>query len=152
IANQVLNGAVNNAISQGINILTGQQQAFDWRGIAAAAIVAPLSKSISSAFGNDNSIAGGFVSRFAGGIASGASKAALGGKVDFAHVAADACGTALGNAITDSLGNSALQAQALAKAQQEAEEKEGEAAEETKEAEPVPLPRPRPAMPATDQV
>src|SRR5262249_13083463 len=106
VGQQALNGAINNAISQGINILTGQQHAFDWRGLAAAAIVAPLSKAIGSAF-PANPIAGGFVSRFAGGIASGAIKAALGGKVDFEHVAADAFGNALGNAITDSLANAA---------------------------------------------
>src|SRR5262249_39198140 len=116
----------------GINILTGQQHAFDWRGLAAAAIVAPLSKAIGSAF-PANPIAGGFVSRFAGGIASGAIKAALGGKVDFEHVAADAFGNALGNAITDSLANAAQPTQALGKAQQDAEQPET-----------VPLPQPKP--------
>ncbi|HKB12613.1 MAG TPA: LysM peptidoglycan-binding domain-containing protein, partial [Vicinamibacterales bacterium] len=115
VGQQALNGAINNAISQGINILTGQQHAFDWRGLAAAAIVAPLSKAIGSAFPG---IGAGFVSRFVGGIANGAIKAALGGKVDFVHVAADAFGNALGNAITDSLAQSGQQAQALGKAQQ----------------------------------
>src|SRR5262249_4102708 len=62
IGQQALNGAINNAISQGINILTGQQHGFDWRGIAAAAIVAPLSQEIGSAFGKGNLI-GGFASR-----------------------------------------------------------------------------------------
>lgn len=42
-----VSGAVNNASGQGIRILTGQQESFDWAGVAVAAISAPITNRIS---------------------------------------------------------------------------------------------------------
>ncbi len=48
LGQQILNGGLNNAINQGINIVTGQQEHFDWGNVAAAAISAPVTSSLGS--------------------------------------------------------------------------------------------------------
>src|SRR5262249_50604482 len=48
IAAQVVNGATQNAITQGVNLLTGQQKKFDWRGLAAAAVAAPIAEGLNN--------------------------------------------------------------------------------------------------------
>src|SRR6266545_3181407 len=107
------NGAINNAVNQGVNIVTGQQEKFDWRNVAAAAISAP----ITSAFGKDvgkvtNSQ---FVARVAAGALRETISAAVhgGGRVNFVQLAADAFGNMLGNDMVAQLNRAGTQQTAV---------------------------------------
>lgn len=102
--------AVSNVATQGINIIVGRQESFDWKSLAVAAITAPLAKmasdklggGIDKAFNPDtNKFANDFARNMVGGVVRGAVSMAVydSGKYDWANVAADAFGNALGNAV-----------------------------------------------------
>lgn len=77
---QALSAGINNVASQGIRILTGQQEKLDWKGVAVAAISAPVTSRISSAikgtsdnptpFAKSNPFAADLTSGLATGLAS----------------------------------------------------------------------------------
>jgi YD repeat-containing protein len=106
VGQMMVNGAIGNAVNQGINIVTGQQEKFDWRGVAAAAISAPIASAVGGAAGKAFEGMGSLVSQTASGIASGLVRSAIsrmvygGGRIDIAKIATDAFGNALGNAMT----------------------------------------------------
>jgi hypothetical protein len=117
---QIVNGAAQNAISQGVNLLTGVQKKFDWRGLAAAAVSAPIAGAISQNL-NSAGFAGAVLGRTASGIVTAVTQAAFhGGKANFANIAADAFGNTLGWAIVDQAQLGWQQSQRLLNARAEA--------------------------------
>jgi hypothetical protein len=98
--------AAGNALTQGIAQATGLQDGFNWKSVAVSAIAAPLTRGISEGIGLSgtdftSSLARGFI----GGVVSQRIRMAVynEGKLDYAAIAADAFGNALGNSITDTL-------------------------------------------------
>jgi hypothetical protein len=86
-----LNGAINSAIGQGVNIVTGQQDNFSWRAMAASAVGAVGSSVIPN---------NGFASSVAGKmIGNAARQYIMNGDVDWKQAAVDAFGNTLGNAV-----------------------------------------------------
>lgn len=97
---------VNNLVGQGVRIVTGQQDGFDFKGVAATAISAPISDAIGNSLKGDNYVRGDdflkdFTINFAQGAASEIVRVAVngGGKFQLANVAGDAFGNALGYSI-----------------------------------------------------
>jgi YD repeat-containing protein len=99
-----VNAAASNAITQGIAVATGLQNKFDWRAVATSAIAAPVAKylgdEVGGVFGKDNPI-GDFARRMTSGIVTQRIRMAVynKGKLDYASIAADAFGNALGEGI-----------------------------------------------------
>lgn len=103
-------------VNQGLNVITGQQQKFDWKGVAAAALAAPVAAGISNHISGAADFEGSkasvkpassidFGSRLAGGLVGGLAATVVrqavygGGKMNFSQVAADAFGNAVGQAL-----------------------------------------------------
>jgi len=110
-AQTALLAAANNAITQGLAVATGLQSKFDWKAVATSAVAAPLMKwvrqQIASAMDkalNSNATAIDFSQRVVAGVLQqGIRMAVYGkGKLDFASIAADAFGSALGNGLMES--------------------------------------------------
>lgn len=93
--------ALTNVVSQGVGVVTGMQNGFDWRSVAASAIASEVAGNLrdSSAFVNTfgkDTVFGNTVS----GIVSGTvASLARGGKIDVVQIATDAFGNALGNSL-----------------------------------------------------
>src|SRR5882672_4263876 len=105
LGNIMLRAAARNVVTQGLGVITGAQEHFDWKSVAVSAIAAPIISKVSStvgtALGGDN--VGKFVGSMAGTIAAGAIRQLVyGGKADYASIAADAFGNALGDSFVDS--------------------------------------------------
>jgi LysM repeat protein len=102
---------VGNVINQGIAVVTGLQEKFSWRAVAASAIGAAAAHGFSQSavgkaiLGADmNPVIKGIAYRTVSGIVSGVSRqVVMGGKMQFASIAADAFGNALGNAVVGSM-------------------------------------------------
>jgi YD repeat-containing protein len=115
IVNQAINGAISNAIGQGVNIAVGLQDKFSWKDLAMSAVSAPIASRAGNAVGKkidisfDTEIASnnGFAANFVSGLASGATnvvvRVALGGKVEAVSALADVFGNALGNSMVSSI-------------------------------------------------
>ncbi|GEM_PF-2161885 len=122
----MLREATKNVISQGVNVLTGQQEKFNWSSLAVSAITAPISDKIDRVFGstNNNLQNGTFVqptgagapfslerlgSNLTGEFLKSATRAAAnilvnrGGKLDWSDIATRAFGNAIGNTIADDI-------------------------------------------------
>jgi LysM repeat protein len=88
-------------LNQGINLLTGQQQSFDWRQVATAAISAPLvNLALSGVKGAD---AGSRMAQTVIGDVVRQSVSSMfyaGGRVNFANIASGAFGDTLGTALS----------------------------------------------------
>ncbi|GKS92667.1 LysM peptidoglycan-binding domain-containing protein [Acidovorax sp. SUPP2539] len=106
-ANAALRQAVSSTISQGVGVVTGLQQRFDWKSVAAGAVGAGVGASVGQALQSANafsSLGGGFgtdlargaVSGFAGGMVTAVMR---GGRVSVQQVATDAFGNALGQSL-----------------------------------------------------
>ncbi len=101
--------AVGNALTQGIGVITGLQDSFDWRSVAASAISAPLAVgAMKNVVGpmlgpQPNVFAEKLGSSLTGGLTSAAVQAALGGKVNMVSVLTDAFATAVGNSLVDAM-------------------------------------------------
>lgn len=105
--------ALANVASQGIQVATGLQEHFSWAGVAAAAVGAwagstvssgmeqAMGKQLTATFGR---FGGDLVRGTVAGVAAGTTaKLFAGGKIDFAQVATDAFGNALGNSIAEAM-------------------------------------------------
>lgn len=96
VGNRIIQAAVGNALAQGIGVVTGLQDRFDWRGVAASAVGAGIGQLVGPKFGYS------FEGRLATGLLSGAAAAvAGGGRVSATQVAIDAFGNALGQSIAE---------------------------------------------------
>jgi hypothetical protein len=91
--------AASSVITQGVAVATGLQPSFSWRGVAGAAIGSAVGNQAST---NLSDTFNEFTRRTLTGIASGTmAQLVAHGKVDFAQVAADAFGNALGSGLVD---------------------------------------------------
>jgi YD repeat-containing protein len=104
-ARPVTRAALGNAITQGVGVLTGLQQRFDWRGVAASALGSAVGERVGEALGLNSAELRSMtpapeltfksaLKSFAAGLTS---SMARGGRVAIQQVATDAFGTALGN-------------------------------------------------------
>ena len=106
--------ALVSATTQGIAVVTGLQEKFSWRSVAASAAGAGMGAAVGGALrdgGAFSGLGGGFATDVArgtvAGFAAGLTTAALrGGKVSVARVATDAFGNALGDSIASANGQS----------------------------------------------
>lgn len=98
--NTMANAAIGSVITQGIGVVTGLQDKFEWRGVAASAVGAGVGQSVSPAFGEAFGGANAFGARLATGLVAGTAAAMMrGGKVVIQQVAVDAFGNALGESL-----------------------------------------------------
>jgi len=98
--------AARNIIGQGVNIITGQQDGFNFKSFVSSVVGAKVSSVVGNKvagldFGEGNDFLKDFTVRFAQNAASEVVRIAVngGGKFQFANVAANAFGNALGNSI-----------------------------------------------------
>ena len=109
-------GAVNNMVGQGIGIITGQQEKFEWSQVIVSALAAPITASIDAEIkgvSNTTSVKGfswsGFGADLGAGLAKGVVKQGVRilvdrkGKMDWSQIAVDAFGNAVGNGIVAEL-------------------------------------------------
>ncbi|WP_234369556.1 LysM peptidoglycan-binding domain-containing protein [Paracidovorax avenae] len=109
----VARAAVGNALSQGIGVVTGLQDRFDWKGVVASAAGAGVGWGMNQALGLTD--ANGMptnmpngVEKFAraglSGFAAGMTAAVMrGGRISVQQVATDAFGHALGDAVSEAM-------------------------------------------------
>jgi YD repeat-containing protein len=110
----VANAAVANAMTQGIAVITGLQDKFDWRGVAASAVGTRVGLAVGGAlkdtsFGlgeTGDTVARGALRGFAAGTAAAVAR---GGRVAVQQIAVDAFGNALGSSIAEMSNSSPLQ-------------------------------------------
>ncbi|WP_029920453.1 toxin glutamine deamidase domain-containing protein [Nevskia soli] len=106
VAEQIAAGAVANAIGQGINIATGQQRSFSWSSVAAAAVSAGVRSELATQIppGSMSNVAYAAAS-FDGNVAGEATQVLLSGHghIQFASIAADAFGNAIGSYLVGAL-------------------------------------------------
>jgi hypothetical protein len=99
--------AARNVVGQGVSIAMGQQEKFDWRSVATSAIAAPMAQAVGAEAGKG--VSDPFTRDFVSGMASGVVTQGVhimvygGGKMDFAAIAADSFGNALGNSLVRDL-------------------------------------------------
>lgn len=108
----IVRAMVGSVISQGIGVAVGLQDKFNWKGVAAAGVGAGVSLGLGHILPRAATPFGGLLRETAIGFASGVAKQAVyGGKINFANIAADAFGNALGSSLAYSAmaGNSAAQ-------------------------------------------
>lgn len=109
VGSLMLQSAVNNVTSQGIAMLFGVQDRFDWRSVAVAAFTTGISEGLKLNGAIANGVSGVTNSAFAADFFKNAAQNTLRqglriavdgkGKMDWAMVAADSFGNALGNSI-----------------------------------------------------
>jgi YD repeat-containing protein len=104
VASAAANAAIGNALTQGVGIVIGAQDHFDWRGVAASAAGAAVAQSINGPRGASTTaaaaIARGALASFAGGLTA---SVLHGGKVSVQQIAVDAFGNALGQGIVGAM-------------------------------------------------
>ena len=102
----------SSAATQGIAVLTGLQEDFSWRSVAASAVGAAAGAAVAEYTKDALSLLPGAQDGFwktlttgtVSGFASGVTMAAMrSGKIDFLRIAADAFGNTLGNSIGEAL-------------------------------------------------
>ncbi len=105
----VANAAVANAMTQGIAVITGLQDKFDWRGVAASAVGTRVGLAVGGDMGMNKpdfeslSFSEQLGPRLASSLASGTAAAvARGGRVTVQQIAVDAFGNALGYSLAGS--------------------------------------------------
>jgi len=89
-----------------LGVITGLQERFDWRGVAASAVGAGVGEAVAPglarAFGSDPM--GQFATRMTTGLVAGTAAAVMrGGRVAIQQVAVDAFGNALATSLVDSM-------------------------------------------------
>ncbi|OJZ07381.1 MAG: hypothetical protein BGP22_17795 [Variovorax sp. 67-131] len=119
LVGRIVTQALSNAATQGIAVVTGLQDKFNWRSVAASAASAGVSQALNAAM--DYNPLNGF--EIEKSLASGLGgslvvQAVRGGKISAAALASDAFGNVLGDAITTANGlrSKALDDQAAADA------------------------------------
>jgi hypothetical protein len=95
---------ISNTVAQGVGIVTGLQNGFDWRSVAMAGISAAVGKGVAGDAKGARTFAQSFESSMAGATAAAI---ASGGRISLTQIAVDAFGNALGNSIADGLKQSA---------------------------------------------
>ncbi|HNM81390.1 MAG TPA: hypothetical protein PKL28_10050, partial [Rhodocyclaceae bacterium] len=110
IGNAMVGAAARSVVSQGINIVTGQQKSFNWASVAVSAVSAPLSQSLSGRVEGSGPWASLARSGIGALTSAGTRAAIMGGGFSWEGVAGDALsgfvrmdgfGNASGNSIGD---------------------------------------------------
>ncbi|KWI79054.1 hypothetical protein WM08_30670 [Burkholderia ubonensis] len=103
-------GAARSVVTQGIGVVTGLQDRFDWKGVAASAIAAGVGfeagRAISSSVSGMDPTMGRFITGVGSGLAAGAASTLVRGgglSRDFGAIAADAFASTVGNMVVDRL-------------------------------------------------
>ncbi|MBR8405473.1 hypothetical protein [Burkholderia cenocepacia] len=105
-------GAVRSAATQGIGVVTGLQERFDWKGVAASAIASGVGYGVGEQVGKTviGAGVGADLGRFASGVAGGlsagvASTLVRGGSLgrNIGAIAADAVASTVGNMVLDNV-------------------------------------------------
>ncbi|RQQ00438.1 LysM peptidoglycan-binding domain-containing protein [Burkholderia stagnalis] len=103
-------GAVRSVVTQGIGVVTGLQDRFDWKGVAASAIAAGVGfeagRAISSSVSGMDPTMGRFITGAGSGLAAGAASTLVrGGSLsrDFGAIAADAVASTVGNMVASNV-------------------------------------------------
>lgn len=104
--NVAAQGMATNLVGQGVNIALGLQDKFSWREVAISAVAAPIARKTGEWASDTLPTNGSTFGRTLGvsvtqGVSSAAVRSALGGRMDFVSVLADAFGNAIGNSIVD---------------------------------------------------
>jgi hypothetical protein len=102
---------LTNTITQGVGIVTGLQNGFSWRSVAASAAGAAAGAQADQMLADSNAFASVFSGRAldiargtVAGFVSGTSAAlARGGKIEIARIATDAFGNALGSSLAEKM-------------------------------------------------
>ncbi len=121
LGNRIIQGAIGNALTQGVGVVTGLQERFDWRGVAASAAGAGAGSAVGSSLSGVDFKMGNFgnqlVQRTLTGLAAGTTAAVMrGGRVSVQQIATDAFGNALGSSLADGSFNGASQQEAVLQA------------------------------------
>ena len=133
VGNSIVRSAIGNAMTQGIGVVTGLQEHFDWRGVAASAVASGVGAGINDSImgaeqmgpsmpGSSLPRIGGMVQAMGGGNAAQLFGATLkgfateltavamrGGRVSVMQVATDAFGNALADSIVGQMGRAGTQ-------------------------------------------
>jgi LysM repeat protein len=103
LVSAALQAAVGNTATQAIGVMTGLQQSFSWRGVAAAGVGAAVGTAVSAALGTGANAAEKVFNGTVSGIAGGTAAALMrGGRVVVQQIGVDAFGSAIGNTIAES--------------------------------------------------
>ncbi|MDN6886176.1 hypothetical protein QMO14_21535 [Variovorax sp. CAN2819] len=98
--NGAMRGALGSTITQGVAVVTGLQDKFSWKSVAASAVSAGVSQGLNSAMQYDPrtqfDFGKSFVSGFGGALVG---TVVRGGKISGAQIAADAFGNIIGDAL-----------------------------------------------------
>jgi len=118
-----MRAAAGNALSQGIGVVTGLQEHFDWKGVAASAVGSGVGWGMNNALGltdANGQLTGryGGVEQFAraglSGFAAGTAAAVMrGGRISVQQVATDAFGNALGSSLAAAMSSVGTQENSL---------------------------------------
>ncbi|HIE4194693.1 MULTISPECIES: hypothetical protein [Burkholderia] len=107
-------GAVRSAATQGIGVVTGLQERFDWKGVAASAIASGVGYGVGEQVGKTviGAGVGADLGRFASGVAGGlsagvASTLVRGGSLgrNIGAIAADAVASTVGNMVSEEMAS-----------------------------------------------
>ena len=105
VAGDLLQGALNGAVNQGVGIVLGLQKSFSWRDLAISAVENFAAQQVGSYVAQNSGITDPTLSRFVSGASAGASQVlvtmALGGRTTTGEVLADVFGNALGNSVVN---------------------------------------------------
>ena len=101
-----INAAAANLLTQGIALAAGLQSSFNWRAVAVSAVAAPAVRALGSTNGTlGQAVGGGLMGQTAQAMFNGVVRQSIRmaiysqGKLDYAAIAADAFGNALGESI-----------------------------------------------------
>ncbi len=119
-ASAAINAAASNVLTQGMAVATGLQRKFDWRAVGVSAVAGPLTKLIGEGTSNGLTDAFGsagadFAQRMISGVVTQRIRMTVYnmGRVDYASIAADAFGNALGGSIVAEMQRSEAEQVAL---------------------------------------
>ncbi len=106
-AGSVIKAGLTNALTQGIGVVTGLQDHFDWRGVVASGVGAGVGAAVGQGLSGNAAFVkdfGKFGVGFMAGAAGGLTTAVLrGGRIAVAQIAASAFGQALASGYTDDI-------------------------------------------------
>ncbi|MEA3064796.1 MAG: hypothetical protein QOJ27_1242, partial [Sphingomonadales bacterium] len=99
-------GAASSALTQGIGVVAGLQDKFDWAGVAVAGVSAGVSSAVGDKLGGLNKYAAQFISGGAGAIAGAAARSLMTGTSFGDNLLAalpDVIGSTIGNMLADAI-------------------------------------------------
>jgi hypothetical protein len=115
VLNQAANAAVQNAATQGVAILFGEQEKFSWKAVAASAIAAPITSKIDQMLGTSpiktgrefswGQLGANMASEFLKSATRQAANIVVnrGGKMEWSNVAVDTLGYGIGHSLADQI-------------------------------------------------